>query len=364
MTATHWASNDALTVKLWSEDLYRQARKEAMLTPYMGKGANSLFEEKTDLVGKKGDKVEFGLVMNLTGEGIKSNQRMRGSEEALVTYGQEVVLDMRRNAVVSTDELSERRTVVNFRSTARDLLGLWMSEKTDQDMILALSGLANAVGTLSAVAPSTNRKCIGGQTSAGALTTLSNDLDGNDIVNDLFGTAVISAVKRKAQLASPKIRPLKYKGKPFYYMFIHPYQAKALKAETPWQQAQREANVRGEGNPMFSGALGIWDGVVIIENEQIESRLGNSDGDAATDPAAYFEAGDGAANNILCGRALFCGCQAGLMAWGRRPRWDEQLDDYNAENGICVSAIYMPAKARFNSEDFGVITVDTAMVAD
>ncbi|RKY10499.1 MAG: N4-gp56 family major capsid protein, partial [Planctomycetota bacterium] len=49
------------------------------------------------------------------------------------------------------------------------------------------------------------------------------------------------------------MRPIVINGKKWYVYFASPWQVKALKTDPAWLNAQREANVRGESNPIFSG---------------------------------------------------------------------------------------------------------------
>jgi N4-gp56 family major capsid protein len=154
-------------------------------------------------------------------------------------------------------------------------------------------------------------------------------------------------------------------------MFLHPYQTKALRGETAntgYAQAQRDANIRGESNPIFSGALGIWDGVILHEYEKITTRLGA----AGTDPSEYWEAtGDTAGtapdvctDTYTCARALFCGAQAAVIGYGQYPGWYEKNFDYGRVPGVATDIVYGIKKTQFNSKDFGVIAVDTTYAVD
>jgi len=94
----------------------------------------------------------------------------------------------------------------------------------------------------------------------------------------------------------------------------------------------------------------------VHEYDKIELRTGDGVG---TDPATYFESGDPCANGITVARGLFCSGQAGILAYGRKIRWVEKVFEYDSQFGVEVSSIYGVTKAKFNNEDFGVITCDT-----
>ena len=224
--------------------------------------------------------------------------------------------------------------------------------------------MANGAGTIGAVTPSSNRRFYGGQKTDGStgVETVSGD---EYIVNTdgkhLFGTLVISHLKRMAKKDGGssycKLRPIKVGGQDWYVMFISPWHLKALRAENAWLNAQKDANIRGHSNPIFSGAAGIWDGVILHEYDKIVTKTGNG-------LDVEFDSGDTIANGITVARGLFCGAQSGILAYGRKIGWKEKVFEYDSQFGVEVSSIYGFSKAQFNFEDFGVITCDTRVDLD
>lgn len=63
-------------------------------------------------------------------------------------------------------------------------------------------------------------------------------------------------------------------------------------------------------------------------------------------------------------RALLLGAQAGVHAYAQYPHWYEKLFQYNRIPGVATDLIYEVAKTVFNSEDFGVIAIDTYINTD
>jgi hypothetical protein len=53
-----------------------------------------------------------------------------------------------------------------------------------------------------------------------------------------------------------------------------------LAQNSTWRNAQQYANIRGEDNPIFSGALGVYDGVIVHEHEGITTADNLGGGDA------------------------------------------------------------------------------------
>jgi len=375
MAKTEFSTSHALRVERWSVVMFQYARFKCFFSKFIGKNdgsskgvtvstdSNSMVQLKGDFRKKKGDKVTFAMLAPLIGDGITGDDNLEGNEEALRFYDFAVELFKVRHAVRSEGTLSDRRVIFDAKAKAKPALGTWLAHKIDNYTLAALSGIASSDGNLAAVAPSTNRKWVGGQTAAGVLTHTTNNLDsefGATATDEIFGTKVIEAVKRKAKLVEPIIRPLVIEGKSFYVMLLHPLQVKALKAETAWKDIQSAAGVRGLKNPIFTGMLGEWDGVILHEWEKIEMRLG----EGASTVSEYFDSGDDLDSGVQGARALFCGAQAAVHAYGELPYYKAKEFDYGDEWGIAVGAILAVSKPVLNSEDYGVMVVDTQVVPD
>jgi len=142
-------------------------------------------------------------------------------------------------------------------------------------------------------------------------------------------------------------------GEKRWVLLIHPYQATDLRTNASsgqWLDIQKAAAAaQGSGNPIFTGALGLYNGVAIHVHRNV---VRFSDYGSGTDlPAA---------------RALFLGSQAGAIAFGNgggetvaRYSWVEELFDYKNQLGVSAGSIFGIKKTRFNSADFGVIALDT-----
>ena len=371
MAKTEFTTSHALRVEKWSAVMFKYARYKTFFAKFIGKNVkpekgvaiatdpNALCQLKADFRKGKGDKVHYGMIAPLTGEGVTGDNQLEGNEERLQAYEFNTELFKVRNAVRSEGELSDKRVVFDAKMAAKEALGQWIGHKVDNYSLMALSGIASADGNVAANAPSANRKVAGGQTTSDVFTSRAS----NSVIagTDLFGPEVVERLKRKAKLTEPKVRPIVVDGKEAYVMFVQPYQLKDFKSSTKWKESIRNAGVRGPKNPLFSGADLVWDGVYIYEWEKIETRLGDGVG---TDPATYFESGDAMASGVVGARALFCGAQALVHAYGKLPYYKAKSFDYGDEWGVATGVMMSTAKPDFNSEDYGVITVTTSYNAD
>lgn len=401
MPTTQLLNANRLTQEKWPKTFFEYMLENMLLSKFMGPTVNHIIQTDSSLKKGPGDKVTFSLSMPLSNAGGYDDSDLEGNEESMSFYNFPVTIHERSNAVRSAGKMTDKRTAIDIRIEAAYALGRWASEQLDDDLVYALSGLGNQntyvgeatsnIETVNEHAPSTNRIYYGGQTTAGVLATaLSSDAtlgDGGaaDALNYLFGTQVISVVKRKAQMASPKFRPIMINGRGYYVMLIHPLQTKSLQQETAatrsWNAIQSQANIRGLKNPvfgkegsgrnrMFDGILGIWDDVILYEYDRIQTRVAGE----------VFDSGDTIHANIVDGtyrvaRALLLGAQAGCVAWGQMWKRYEKNFDYNRKPGTAIDGIYGASKTVFNDpgasqntntaqDDFAVFCCDTCVVDD
>ena len=317
MANTAIAKGNALTQKLWSSVLFKEAGKQFFFKKFTGESENSIIQVKNDLTKDKGDKINIGLIMDMSGDGQSSQTAttIEGNEEALSLYDFGVELTEYSHGVRADGKLTMRRTAFDMRKTMKNALAKWLKNRMENLLITALS-----------TSPTTNRGI--------------NITSGQPASGEVLSTALISQAKRLAQLSSPKVLPVNVDGKDYYVLLAHPYQTKALKVESAWVNAQRNAGPRSLDNPIFSGMLGIWDGVVIHEYDRVVLSTGSE------------------------ARALLLGAQAGVIAWGQLPAWYEKDFDYYRIPGVATDFIAGFYKTVFNSEDFATITLDTLYTAD
>ena len=374
MAETEFTTSHALAVQLWSVEMFKYPMFKSFFSKYIGKtvkakgvqlatSSEALLQLKVEFRKQAGWKVTFPLRSPFRSEGVAGDDTLEGKEEALTFYDWSIELKQTRNAAKSKGKLSDKRVRFNAKNQAKEGLGEWLGNRIDNYNLCALSGVASGDGNVAANVPSNgNRKWTGGQTAAGALNHISGNTDAGfgTAANELFGPLVIEAVRRKAKATEPVIRPIVINGKEYYVMFIHPLQSKSLKATTEWKNIHQHAGVRGDENPIFSGMLGIHDGVILHEWEKIETRLGEG-GSTASE---FFDSADDVADGVLAARALFCGAQAVCNAYGDLPSYDLEDFDYKNKWGVAVECQVGAGKPEFNGEDYGVIAVDTQVQAD
>jgi N4-gp56 family major capsid protein len=389
--------NTALIPQKWSKQDYKWLYESNPMAPYMGTSDNAIIQIDKNFLKDQGDKITFALRKLLTGSGQTDDGTYDGNSEAMSFFNLDVVLHERGHSTALAGNMTEQSAYAKLRPKGRAAIREWVANVQTRDIIDALSGLkstalfsgpdvgtlavdasSNQINTVNQVSPTKSATALrwwgGGQTTAGVLERVASDSAIDSSSANLFGTLVISDVKRLATATTDgsgnplsPIRPVMVNGEPWYIIFISRLQLKALRAETAWLQAQREANLRGLTNPIFSGAEGVWDGVIVKVTDTTHKRTGDGTGTARS---TFFDtSSDACASGITVHRALFCGAQAVMMAWGKMPVWKEGFNDppHNTKWVTHTDFIYGVKKSVFATGsgsanvEFGCIIVDTAV---
>jgi N4-gp56 family major capsid protein len=368
------ASTDALRPELWQKELYKDVMDNLYFNKFMGEGINNIVQTKSDLKKSKGDTVTIPLTTKLSGDGVTGDSELEGNEEAISPYSDSISIDQWRTAVRLTGKLDEQKNVFDMRMDAKNKLSIHLQEFIERQIFMKLAGVNNTTITdvndnivaANCLWSNTPDQVPTADTAAGYGTNyLCADWGGATSLatTDLISPELISRAKVKANTtASPRMIPLKISGKNYWVMFIHPWQAFDLKNNATFAQAQREAQSRGDENPIFTGALGVWDGVILHEHEYV--------------PFLDIAGGAGGGNNFYAAasgtnfaavdafRALLCGQQAAaFVQTGESMGMIEETFDYKNKVGYATGLIGGIQKVSFNDNDYGVIAVDTAATA-
>lgn len=368
------SSIDALRPQIWSNELFADVMRGMYFTEngMMGKDTNSIIQIKDDLEKKKGDTITVGLTTRLTGGGANGDAELEGQEEAINAYSEDIAIDQKRFAVRLTGDLDEQKNAYDMRADAKEKLTIRMQEFIEMQMFLKLAGVRNttlvdvngivysADALWSNSAAQVPTADSGAGTGARYICANSGGLDAL-AATDLMTPELISKAKVKAKMANPKIQPLRIKGQDFYVLFVHPWQAYDLKNNATFSQARREAEVRGEQNPIFTGALGVWDGVIVKEHEFVPFLDISFSGGTNYN---FESAASGTQANADAFRAILCGRQAAVFAKCKQTKgWVEKSFDYENKVGFATGLIGGIQKTAFNSKDYAVICIDTAATA-
>lgn len=344
MATTQFLTGHPMVPKFWSRKLFQDTLKSTYVNKFMGTNQDALIQVKTETQKSAGDKITYGLRMQLNNAGISGDNTLEGSEESLVVHSDSILIDQIRNGVVNDGRMTDQRVLFSIREEGKNALQDWFSDRLDTAFFNQICGNTaqtdlKYTGHNATVAPDTAHTIwIGGHTTEASIASASASMK--------MSLNFIDACVERAKTATVKVRPLKVNGDEYYVMFLHPYQAYDLRTTTStggWLDIQKAAMMGGQikDNPIFTGALGVYNNVILHESTRIPSVTSG----------VY--------------RAVLCGAQAAVMAFGQNNSdqemtWEEETFDYKNKHGISAGLIYGIKKCVFNSADFGTIVLPTA----
>lgn len=361
MATTSYGVNDTLAVKLWAKELAHEAVKATEIYPLMGTDSNSVIQQKTETKKSAGDRITIGLRMQLSQDGFTENETAEGNGEALSTYSDNLLINELGGVVgvKSDNTIDAQRVPFDIRAEAKDGLVDWWARRISVSFFNQVCGNTATSGTgaptstkytglNTATAPTTGHRLTGG--SSGTLEQALTS--GQGITLGLIDSAV-EVAKTGGSAGLPLIRPIQVDGGKHYVFYMHPAQVTQLRANTSsgqWLDIQKAAmaGMQASKSPIFTGALGMYNNVVLRESEQVCAGV-NSTSSAALGSVR---------------RAVFLGAQAAAMAFGMNSgenkfRWNEELYDHKRRLEVSAWSILGLKKLVWNSNDFGVITVST-----
>ncbi len=356
MSTTSFGLNDAMTVKLWSKMLTAAEREYLDIAPLMGDDENSIIQIKTETKKGAGDRVTFGLRARLTGEGKSENETAEGNGEALSIYSDSVIINELGHVVGVKSEhtIDAQRVPFDLRAQAKDGLGEWWADRKSISFFNQTCGYT----------PQTNVKYTGMNAvlaPAGSVRKIyGGDATSDDTIDssDKFTLNLIDAAVEAAKVGDNMVRPIKIGGQPKYVCYLHPYQVTSLRTNSSsgqWLDIQKAAMSGGDitKNPIYTGALGEYNSVILRSSQDVTQGVHSSSGAAISSVR----------------RAILLGAQAAVCGYGQnnsgpsKYRWNEELLDHKRKLEVSAWSIWGLKKTQYNSADFGTVVISTYAVA-
>lgn len=339
MARTTFATGDALTKKVWEEKLFRDSLDEAYFPKFFGSTSSDLVQVSTNLEKSQGDRITFGLRMRATGAGVQGSAILEGNEESLTRYDYSLSIDEYAHAVRVRKGIDQQRAMFSVTDEAEAAIKDWMADKIDQLCFDAIGiGDGAGAGPTKVIYRTAASTFVSGASFSAVRTSLAAT------ANSSLNLGLISAIKAYAKTGGERqtvpLRPVKVDGKEFFILLVHPDAMFDLKSDSSWQQAQRDAQIRGDSNPLFTGAAGVWDGVVVHEHSRCAVATNG-----------------GAGSNQAWTKGIFMGAQSLAFAFGSRPEVVQESFDYGREVGYGIKALMAAGAPVFNSQTYGSIGV-------
>ncbi len=332
--------------------------KQTYAQKFMGTSDNSLCQILEDTQKGPGDRIRWGLRVQMNGRGVEGDGNQEGNEEALRFYNDEVFIDQLRHATRTQGRMSEQRVPYTLREEGRQALQDWWADRIDAWFFNQLAGNTRETDTVytgmqATLAPDANHIFISGGNGGGE-GSLSGTLSNTFRLRDIDRCVTL------ARTGAIPIRPIVIDGAERYVMFIHEYSLYQLRIDATnnfgpgWEQIQIAAMQGGQisNNPIFTGAVGMYNNTIIHASSRVP--------EVQTTAAA--------ATRSDHRRNIFCGAQALALAFGQgygpsKMSWVEKKFDYDNQLGISAGLIAGMKKAQFTidgtARDFGTIVVSS-----
>lgn len=369
-TYTQYSTNDNEVAKQWAKSLYYGVMKRTTLfNPAEGlvsKDGTNLVHEKTELTKNPGDRVRITLLHQLAGAGVQGSNILEGKEEGIESATFDLVINKLRHGVRTQGEITDQRVSWDTMKEGKTLLADWYASRLDISGFTHLcgwnvSGFAEYLDQAGEQIDGTDTRYTGNIAVEDPddqhiirATGATDTAVGADNTAVMTGALLDKAVAKAKTLAVP-IRPIKIRGGKYYVCFLHPFQVQTLRdGDSDWFAAM-QAGIQGgrvDDNPIFTGALGMWNGVVYKESTYVSPGVASSAGVSDTRRA------------VLCG-AQALGFANGKGYGGNRMRWVHGDWDHGDKYFASAAKIFGLASTRFKERgsstirDYGKIIITT-----
>lgn len=265
--------------------------------------------------------------------------------------------------------MTRKRTAHKLRKVARARQSEWWARVFDELFFMYGSGARGVNAEY--VYPTSYTGFAGNSITApdaDHIIYANNKTKATILVTDVMTTPEIDKIKSRAVMMgggsgggtagtdgntqTPQIQPIKINGEEHYVLIMNAWQTYDLRnaSSSKWLDAQKAAaGAEGRKSPIFTGARGMQNNVVMHEHKSI---------------VRFTDYGTGTPGTLGASRALFMGEQAMVCAFGSpgtglRFGWHEETRDNGNQLVITSSTIVGIKKTTFNGKDYGMHVLDT-----
>lgn len=230
----------------WVAELRADADRQTFWGPnFEGEeGSGKPIVRKDDFTREPGDTIRVQTISPLSRAGVTGNTTLTGVEE-LLNLGQfTLTADWFRHAI-SFNRRATRRSAFDSFKISRPLLAKWAAKKIDDDAFKQLIVTETAQSIVFA-GDAASAAAMGG-----ANVFTPDEIDRAKLTLQSLGALPFGVIMDNGQ------------ERPMFGVVVSEVSEYQLKANSAWNQALREAEIRGQKNRLWTGALGMWNGVIV-----------------------------------------------------------------------------------------------------
>ena len=305
MASTTIATSHGLTEEKWKKDLFKKYQEDTFFGKFKGMGGKSVIQVSQELSKGAGDAVTFGFGNSIRGtSGVTGNTPLEGesggtytvNNEAMAFNNQRVVIDQLRQSIKLAGVMDEKRTAINLRNEAKSQLTDWLAYNEDQALFTALNGADVVLTTF----------ITGTGLTYDAIVDMKKEA--------MFPSDDNIALAKKTR----KIEPVRVDGgEEVFILGVNPSDAAAFRKSSDFKNFNQNADFRGSKNAIFTGALGVFNNVVIHEH-----------------------------SSFTVGAPVLMGANAAFLAFGTEILYGEDTFDYDNQTGFMIGSIRGAALAK------------------
>lgn len=367
-SGTAFDMTDPETINRWERELLHQVtRRATILNPtygLIGDDAGNLVQRRKRVFSDQdaGTKARVTLVRNFRRRPGRGGEPERGQEEGLgtATFDWEIN-QLRHSAALGNQRVSQQRVPWNIWQEMMYQESIYWPAIYEAGIMMHLAGFTVDGRTMSEwYHDGTDQAFTLNNTPVlpdskhvyrfDHATDTDVSTDTAAVVDVDTGTLLVSI----AQSLPIPIRPASTPWGDLYVFFLHTYSVRHLRRTGGTWWSTMRASIQGgaiDGNPIFTGALGVIDGVLYVHSNFVPPGF--------TGSTIY--------RNVR--RNVFCGAQSAVMGFGKD--YEDQNSftvendkwDYANNKGVCNACMVGAASPYFTlpeqgtTEDFGKIVV-------
>lgn len=359
---------DPQTKLIWDSQLMAEVAKRTSIIDdkygFIGDKDTNLIQRKKKLFEEGGTRATITMVRQLRQKPTFGNQPLRDREEGLRNPTFKWDINQVRHAVAISGRITPKRVPWDVWETTKAQLGAYWAPLMEAGLLLHGAGINKNIATAAewyhdgsdlgvtfSNAPRTPDSAhiirVHGHASDDLVA-----LDSSAVIDVDTGSELVA----RAKMLPFPIRPAMIHGQELYVLFVHPYQVAPLKKNSRWLSYMRDT-LRGgaiNGNPIWTGALGINDGVLWVETPYLPPGIDGSNVRVA---------------NVR--RAVFCGAQSFVI--GLAKDHEDETDfisdtenwDYSNNKGLATAILggfacpFYDVDEQGTTEDYGKIVVSS-----
>ncbi|WP_332060250.1 phage capsid family protein [Bartonella sp. CB74] len=367
-------NHEALEVS--SQLFDKEVAKILPIAPLIGKDSNSIIQVKEISNRGHGDRVLFHWPILTEDYGVYPLET--GQKQYMYLMADSVnVGEFSQAVAIRNEETADPSVVCGMHAEAKRALVNWyVNRLTTMFFVHACGYTARALDNYAVLTNTTLHSVVCGYNDpippSSKCVIRPNDKTEDEGLdeNDTFSLELIDQATGRAKFirGAERLKPICIGGKSFYVLYLHPKQVAQLRANTEkerWREITRADYFRNfMGHPLFEGALGVYNGVILHETEYVTPGV------------------QGNVHEVYRGesvqevrRAVLLGAQSVFLAFGDgheapRPQITEEVSDFNRELGLAIKTVIGMKKARLGDfrqdgtigsgyDDFGTVVIPT-----